>query len=229
MSGSVPFLGTLSSLAGLDSLNWAAPSKGSGPFFFRLSRGLYAAPWRHSRSRPALGRPGFDGRRRRSRARRASGCSRSPSTTTSATGSSCEAAAAIARALGVERHIVLPLDLSRFGGSALTDDIAVPKAASSTGIPVTYVPARNTIFLSLCLGWAEAAGRARPVHRRQRARLFGLSGLPAGLRRALRGDGEPRHQGGRRGRPLHGPHAADRDDQGRNRRARRRGSGSTRR
>ena len=69
-----------------------------------------------------------------------------------------QAAAAIARALGAERHVVLPLDLSRFGGSALTDDIEVPKGGLGNDIPVTYVPARNTIFLSLCLGWAEAAG-----------------------------------------------------------------------
>ena len=69
-----------------------------------------------------------------------------------------EAARRIATALGVERHIVLPLDLTGFGGSALTADIAVPKEGVQPGIPVTYVPARNTIFLSLCLGWAEAAG-----------------------------------------------------------------------
>jgi len=69
-----------------------------------------------------------------------------------------QAAANVARALGAERHIVLPLDLSRFGGSALTDDIDVPKTGLGNEIPVTYVPARNTIFLSLCLGWAEAAG-----------------------------------------------------------------------
>jgi 7-cyano-7-deazaguanine synthase len=70
-----------------------------------------------------------------------------------------EAAARIAAAIGVERHIVLPLDLTGFGGSALTADIAVPKDGVEEGvIPVTYVPARNTIFLSLCLGWAEAAG-----------------------------------------------------------------------
>jgi len=99
-----------------------------------------------------------------------------------------QAAANIARAIGAERHIVLPLDLSRFGGSALTDDIEVPKGGIGNDdgaapasrqvrppdeprsrnapgrrdggpiIPVTYVPARNTIFLSLCLGWAEAAG-----------------------------------------------------------------------
>ncbi|WP_322963755.1 7-cyano-7-deazaguanine synthase QueC [Sphingomonas fuzhouensis] len=68
------------------------------------------------------------------------------------------AAARVAEALGAERHIVLPLDLSAFGGSALTADIAVPKDGVQPGIPVTYVPARNTIFLSLALGWAEAAG-----------------------------------------------------------------------
>ena len=69
-----------------------------------------------------------------------------------------DAARRIAATLEVERHIVLPLDLTGFGGSALTDDIAVPKHGVQPGIPVTYVPARNTIFLSLCLGWAEAAG-----------------------------------------------------------------------
>ncbi len=57
-----------------------------------------------------------------------------------------------------ERHIVLPLDLRAFGGSALTGDIAVPKDGLRPGIPVTYVPARNTIFLSLGLGLAEASG-----------------------------------------------------------------------
>ncbi|HST36275.1 MAG TPA: 7-cyano-7-deazaguanine synthase QueC [Allosphingosinicella sp.] len=70
-----------------------------------------------------------------------------------------DAAHRISAALGAERHLVLPLDLSRFGGSALTGDIAVPKGGVEEGaIPVTYVPARNTIFLSLCLGWAEAVG-----------------------------------------------------------------------
>lgn len=68
------------------------------------------------------------------------------------------AARRIAAALGAERHVVLPLDLSQFGGSALTADIDVPKGGVGDDIPVTYVPARNTIFLSLALGWAEAAG-----------------------------------------------------------------------
>ncbi len=61
-----------------------------------------------------------------------------------------------------DRHIVLPLDLRAFGGSALTSEIAVPKDGVGEGIPVTYVPARNTIFLSLALGLAEAEG-ARDV------------------------------------------------------------------
>ena len=68
-----------------------------------------------------------------------------------------DAAAKVAAALDVERHIVLPLDLSQFGGSALTADIDVPKDGVGDDIPITYVPARNTIFLSLCLGWAEVA------------------------------------------------------------------------
>jgi 7-cyano-7-deazaguanine synthase len=68
-----------------------------------------------------------------------------------------DSAAAIARQLA-ERHIVVPLDLTAFGGSALTSDLAVPKAGVGDGIPVTYVPARNTIFLSLALGLAEASG-----------------------------------------------------------------------
>ena len=69
-----------------------------------------------------------------------------------------DAARRIAAMLGAERHIVLPLDLRQFGGSALTADIAVPKTGVEDGIPVTYVPARNTIFLSLALGLAEASG-----------------------------------------------------------------------
>jgi 7-cyano-7-deazaguanine synthase len=70
-----------------------------------------------------------------------------------------DSAATIAAHLGAIEHIVLPLDLTRFGGSALTADIAVPKeGVEENAIPVTYVPARNTIFLSLCLGLAEARG-----------------------------------------------------------------------
>jgi 7-cyano-7-deazaguanine synthase len=73
-----------------------------------------------------------------------------------------EAAKAVARMLGAAQHIELALDLRRFGGSALTADIDVPKDRPANdiahGIPVTYVPARNTIFLAMALGWAEVLG-----------------------------------------------------------------------
>jgi 7-cyano-7-deazaguanine synthase len=70
-----------------------------------------------------------------------------------------EAAARVAAAIGVERHLLTRIGLDAFGGSALTSNLAVPKARSaeemSHGIPITYVPARNTIFLSFALAWAE--------------------------------------------------------------------------
>lgn len=70
-----------------------------------------------------------------------------------------EAARRVAAHLGVAQHVIAEIDLRAFGGSALTDDIAVPKDRSAgemgRGIPITYVPARNTIFLSFALGWAE--------------------------------------------------------------------------
>ena len=70
-----------------------------------------------------------------------------------------EAAARVAESLGAARHLVVPIDLRVFGGSALTGDIAVPKGRvleeMSGEIPITYVPARNTIFLSLALAWSE--------------------------------------------------------------------------
>ena len=73
-----------------------------------------------------------------------------------------EAARRVAREMGVTRHVVTTIDLRAFGGSALTDDIAVPKDRSPAelreGIPVTYVPARNTIFLAFALAWAETLG-----------------------------------------------------------------------
>jgi 7-cyano-7-deazaguanine synthase len=69
-----------------------------------------------------------------------------------------DAAARVARALGAAEHRIVTIDLAAFGGSALTDpSIAVPETPTS-GIPVTYVPARNTIFLSFALGWAEVLG-----------------------------------------------------------------------
>jgi 7-cyano-7-deazaguanine synthase len=73
-----------------------------------------------------------------------------------------DAARRVAAALGVARHIVVDLDLRAFGGSALTSDLPVPKDTPperiGVGIPATYVPARNTIFLSLALAWAETIG-----------------------------------------------------------------------
>ncbi|MCW4456193.1 7-cyano-7-deazaguanine synthase QueC [Flavobacterium sp. MXW15] len=71
--------------------------------------------------------------------------------------SELQAAAEVARALGAVAHKTVNVDLRSIGGSALTDDIEVPEAGG-TGIPVTYVPARNTIMLSVALGWAEVLG-----------------------------------------------------------------------
>jgi 7-cyano-7-deazaguanine synthase len=75
-----------------------------------------------------------------------------------------DAARRVANALGVRRHVVLAVDLAQLGGSALTDAIAVPKDRGSDemshGIPITYVPARNTVLLSLALAYAEVVGAA---------------------------------------------------------------------
>ena len=69
-----------------------------------------------------------------------------------------EVARANAKAMGAVEHLVVEFDLRKVGGSALTSDIAVPKEGVGSDIPVTYVPARNTIFLSFALGWAEVLG-----------------------------------------------------------------------
>jgi 7-cyano-7-deazaguanine synthase len=71
-----------------------------------------------------------------------------------------ESARAVARALEVSRHLELPIDLRAIGGSSLTSDVPVPhdRDLEAAGIPSTYVPARNTIFLSVALGWAEVLG-----------------------------------------------------------------------
>jgi 7-cyano-7-deazaguanine synthase len=73
-----------------------------------------------------------------------------------------EAARRVARSLGVSRHAELSIDLRAFGGSALTSDLAIPKdrppETMAAGIPSTYVPARNTVFLALALAWAETLG-----------------------------------------------------------------------
>jgi 7-cyano-7-deazaguanine synthase len=70
-----------------------------------------------------------------------------------------DASRRVAASLGVGDHVILPIDLRRFGGSALTSDVAVPKGRTAEeighGIPITYVPARNTIFLAFALAWAE--------------------------------------------------------------------------
>jgi 7-cyano-7-deazaguanine synthase len=75
-----------------------------------------------------------------------------------------EAARRVAESLGVERHVTVPVGLDRIGGSALTDHFDVPQGRSDEqiahGIPITYVPARNTVFLSLALGFAEVVGAA---------------------------------------------------------------------
>ncbi len=73
-----------------------------------------------------------------------------------------QAAQAVAQSMGVKHHITIDVDLRAFGGSALTADVAVPKGAQAHpavgGIPITYVPARNTVFLSFALAWAETLG-----------------------------------------------------------------------
>lgn len=71
-----------------------------------------------------------------------------------------EAAKRVATSLGAREHRIAQIDLRIFGGSALTDEIAVPKNQPATGIPITYVPARNTIFLSYALAWSEVLGAA---------------------------------------------------------------------
>jgi 7-cyano-7-deazaguanine synthase len=75
-----------------------------------------------------------------------------------------EAAQRVAQALGAREHLVIDMDLGKIGGSALTDDIDVPKGRSEEAmtkeIPITYVPARNTIFLAYALAWAEVLGAA---------------------------------------------------------------------
>jgi 7-cyano-7-deazaguanine synthase len=75
-----------------------------------------------------------------------------------------DAAVRVAGALGAREHRVMTIDLAAFGGSALTDrGIAVPEGAGGSGIPITYVPARNTVFLSFALAWSEVLG-ARDIY-----------------------------------------------------------------
>ena len=104
-----------------------------------------------------------------------------------------QAARTIAERAGVERHLELPMDLTAFGGSALTDpDLAVPEAPQE-GIPITYVPARNTVFLSLALAWAEVLEATDLFIGRQRGGLLRLPGLPAGVHQSVRTNGQSCH------------------------------------
>ena len=90
-----------------------------------------------------------------------------------------------------------------------------PRRSTARTFPSTYVPARNTVFLSLALAWAEVARRARHLHRRQRARLLGLSRLPARVHRGVRAHGAAGDQGRRRRGPVPHPRAAHSHDEGR--------------
>ena len=116
------------------------------------------------------------------------------------------AARRVAAAMGVERHVEIDIDPAVLAGSALTDDIAVPRRSGAEmpgdGIPVTYVPARNTIFLSYGLALAESIGAWRPLHRRQLAGLQRIPRLPPGVHRGVRGHGQPRDEGSGGGLPA---------------------------
>ena len=131
-----------------------------------------------------------------------------------------ESARILAEKAGVEQ-VVCEIDLRTFGGSALTADIDVPKhdhvdEVTSTSIPITYVPARNTIFLAYALALAEVRGGIGHLHRGQRGRLQRLPGLPARVRGRLRSPGQPGDPSGARGWVAHDhPRPARRDDQGR--------------
>ena len=124
-----------------------------------------------------------------------------------------DAARRVAATLGVGNHLVVNIDLRAIGGSALTAPIAVPKDRQldemSAGIPVTYVPARNTIFLSFALAWAEVLDTGDIFAIRW------LPRLPSGVHRGLPADGEPGHQVRGRGATAgHHPHAAHSADEG---------------
>ena len=129
------------------------------------------------------------------------------------------AAQRVAEAAGVQRHIVCDIDLRVFGGSALTADVEVPKHDSAAEIsddeiPITYVPARNTVFLSFALAYAEVVGSHRHLHRRQRTRLLRLPGLPSGVHCCLREHGESGYASGCGGSQTEDPHPAHRPHQG---------------
>ena len=96
------------------------------------------------------------------------------------------AADVVARSQGVARHVVAEIDLRQFGGSALTADIEVPKGRTAGemahGIPITYVPARNTVFLSFALAWAETLGSSSTRSTTPATRTAGPSTSPPSRR-----------------------------------------------
>ena len=129
------------------------------------------------------------------------------------------AARRVARALGVAGHVEQTIDLRAFGGSALTGDLEVPKDrpadVMAAEIPITYVPARNTVFLALGPGLGREPGCVRHLPRRELRRLLGLSRLPPRIPSRLRGAGEPGDTRGRRGRgPIPHPCPPARAEQG---------------
>ena len=132
-----------------------------------------------------------------------------------------DAARRISAVLGATKHLVIDIDLGKIGGSALTDDIAVPKRrgkeAIPAGIPVTYVPARNTVFLSYALAWAEVLGAEDIFIGVNAIDYSGISGLPPGIHRGLRKNGQPRYpESGRRKDADQDPGPPYPHDQGRN-------------
>ena len=131
-----------------------------------------------------------------------------------------QAAAIISKHLGAAEHRVIRIDLRQFGKSALTADIAVPKDRDEStmggDVPITYVPARNTIFLSYALAWAEVLEVRDVFIGVNAAGLQRVPRLPAGVCRGLRADGKPRHPDDHHaGRPaLSRPDAAPASHQG---------------
>ena len=107
-----------------------------------------------------------------------------------------ESAARIAKLFDVKEHRVVKIDLRAFGGSALTDDIDVPKSGVDGERNPDHLRAgAQHDFSVVCDGVGRGAGMLRRVHRRQCDRLFGISGLPARVHRRVRADGEPGDQG----------------------------------
>ena len=117
--------------------------------------------------------------------------------------------------IGAVEHLVIEFDYRLVGGSALTADIAVPKAGVGSDIPVTYVPARNTVFLSFALGWAEALGAFDICIGVNALDYSGYPDCRPEYIAAFETHGQPGHQGGSGGgRSLSHPRPADPPEQG---------------